>query len=80
MAPRITPAYAGKRRFAPIEKPVVEDHPRVCGEKLLKQTTEGIQHRITPAYAGKRNHAFVPSSLVWDHPRVCGEKSKDYTS
>ena len=32
---RITPAYAGKSALLCIGGGVVEDHPRVCGEKLL---------------------------------------------
>ena len=31
--PRITPAYAGKRRAAKRYKRLLWDHPRVCGEK-----------------------------------------------
>ena len=31
---RITPAYAGKRVMVDKARHAVEDHPRVCGEKL----------------------------------------------
>ena len=31
----ITPAYAGKRRRDPLTVPLLEDHPRICGEKVL---------------------------------------------
>ena len=31
---RITPAYAGKRPVLPDSKNDIEDHPRLCGEKL----------------------------------------------
>ena len=31
----ITPAYAGKRRKLKSHSPSTQDHPRVCGEKLL---------------------------------------------
>ena len=30
---RITPAYAGKRKFADYFGVTTEDHPRLCGEK-----------------------------------------------
>ena len=33
---RITPAYAGKSTDRIFHFPLVRDHPRVCGEKLLK--------------------------------------------
>ena len=33
LQPRITPAYAGKRRAAKRYKRLLWDHPRVCGEK-----------------------------------------------
>ena len=31
---RITPAYAGKSKLVDVGKDVLEDHPRLCGEKL----------------------------------------------
>ena len=31
---RITPAYAGKRRYYDLKGLFIEDHPCVCGEKL----------------------------------------------
>ena len=31
--PRITPAYAGKRRSSRPKRRLTRDHPRVCGEK-----------------------------------------------
>ena len=33
---RITPAYAGKRRYAFQRREDRSDHPRVCGEKTKK--------------------------------------------
>ena len=35
---RITPAYAGKRTGLNAAIRDIEDHPRVCGEKLLRRT------------------------------------------
>ena len=32
---RITPAYAGKRQVVCIFSLPIEDHPRLCGEKLF---------------------------------------------
>ena len=50
---RITPAYAGKSMICPNGELVVEDHPRLCGEKLPSSYVLGKYGRITPAYAGK---------------------------
>ena len=32
----ITPAYAGKRRFAVAVLKLSQDHPRLCGEKIVR--------------------------------------------
>ena len=32
---RITPAYAGKSELCVLVAELTEDHPRICGEKLL---------------------------------------------
>ena len=37
---RITPAYAGKRRFAVAVLKLSQDHPRLCGEKTKKITKQ----------------------------------------
>ena len=50
----ITPAYAGKRQGSYFKVAVIEDHPRLCGEKLGQCTHFVFAVRITPAYAGKR--------------------------
>ena len=34
LEPRITPAYAGKRRTIQGVRDQIEDHPRLCGEKV----------------------------------------------
>ena len=33
---RITPAYAGKSDVTVLQNGIAEDHPRLCGEKLLQ--------------------------------------------
>ena len=71
---RITPAYAGKRHAPPAKHSVKRDHPRLCGEKLLRATLGAHPSRITPAYAGKSCHVIVPDNTALDHPRLCGEK------
>ena len=51
---RITPAYAGKRYRNPSVLLCYQDHPRLCGEKLIKLADFYGVTGITPAYAGKR--------------------------
>ena len=56
---RITPAYAGKSGVGPRDRSGRPDHPRVCGEKHLRQPGTDGPYRITPAYAGKRKATLV---------------------
>ena len=73
---RITPAYAGKRWQRLPPRSEQQDHPRLCGEKLLGLYQQLEDDRITPAYAGKRisGNGLIP--VPRDHPRLCGEKLK----
>ena len=74
---RITPAYAGKRRFMLQGCYIIWDHPRVCGEKQKKAMEQEQRNRITPAYAGKSQICIFARKRSQDHPRVCGEKFID---
>ena len=59
----ITPAYAGKSRFAHYGERGERDHPRLCGEKYRSTRRFFPSSRITPAYAGKRafdGHSPMP--------------------
>ena len=49
-----TPACAGKRVGVSHPDRFIEDHPRMCGEKLDALQEQVDNKRITPAYAGKR--------------------------
>ena len=71
----ITPAYAGKS-FTWVPLPFfAEDHPRLCGEKLVRAIPDILRKRITPAYAGKSKCIAFVQTCRKDHPRLCGEKS-----
>ena len=70
----ITPAYAGKSPTGVENLQVNRDHPRICGEKLVKLFPFLVHCGITPAYAGKRVVCPPVSSVYQDHPRICGEK------
>ena len=52
-AERITPACAGKRRFVAPSKAYVEDHPRVCGEKLSEVSVDEVNVGSPPRVRGK---------------------------
>ena len=71
---RITPAYAGKRANVFTLGSTVQDHPRLCGEKELKDVSGQLKNGITPAYAGKSSGTAVSRRSFKDHPRLCGEK------
>ena len=74
--PRITPACAGKSFMEKAKQIVVEDHPRVCGEKVFWIYHGGAVEGSPPRVRGKANQLFELSVLLGDHPRVCGEKTK----
>ena len=50
---RITPAYAGKRRYKAVFQTVSRDHPRLCGEKITAPTTQKDQSGSPPPMRGK---------------------------
>ncbi len=51
--PRITPAYAGKRRQTAVSVRRMEDHPRVCGEKFHVLYYYGYNKGSPPRMRGK---------------------------
>ena len=50
---RITPAYAGKSDFVAVHKIIVEDHPRLCGEKKKPHRTVQKGSGSPPPMRGK---------------------------
>ena len=76
LARRITPAYAGKSHSVGQCRLVLEDHPRLCGEKVRVVVIKSRFRRITPAYAGKSCTSTLYESRFLDHPRLCGEKDE----
>ena len=51
--PRITPAYAGKRGRSGVAPKAVEDHPRLCGEKLSAEPDKHHRRGSPPPMRGK---------------------------
>ena len=70
----VSPAYAGKRQFCPPAGRTDKDHPRMCGEKMMKAGSNCAMLGSPPAYAGKSLHFPHFLGDGKDHPRVCGEK------
>ncbi len=50
---RITPAYAGKRKSRIVLCKKVRDHPRLCGEKILKKDGHEREIGSPPPMRGK---------------------------
>ena len=53
---RITPACAGKRRYAGLTAKFLRDHPRVCGEKALPGASAVTTPGSPPRVRGKDSH------------------------
>ena len=70
---RITPACAGKTRFALLRRGVWKDHPRMRGEDGPFAADMHDVPRITPACAGKTQTPCELPTLTSDHPRMRGE-------
>ena len=70
----ITPAYAGKRRSSPGRASGRGDHPRMCGEKMMKAGSNCAMLGSPPRMRGKADGQALLHPIPEDHPRVCGEK------
>ena len=71
---RITPAYAGKRRYYRNVIHVCEDHPRLCGEKWIRSRQLLQSAGSPPPMRGKASFPHGLALASRDHPRLCGEK------
>ena len=70
---RIIPADAGSTYSDPWRSAQVQDHPRGCGEHLVRYIVEDGMSRIIPADAGSTHSNDTGNTLQQDHPRGCGE-------
>ena len=76
---RITPACAGKRPACPAESALVEDHPRVCGEKLRLSLFFASSLGSPPRVRGKadvRRRGAYTSRIT---PACAGKRHSDCT-
>ena len=72
---RITPAYAGKRRFRRGEHGARWDHPRICGEKKVIDGTTYHHKGSPPHMRGKGKDTVCAREAVGITPAYAG-KSK----
>ena len=73
---RITPAYAGKRYYARYTVCCIQDHPRLCGEKICGKQYQ-IERKGSPPPMRGKGIAF-PAAMRCRGitPRLCGEKEE----
>ena len=71
----ITPAYAGKRRSSPGRASGRGDHPRMCGEKMMKAGSNCAMLGSPPRMRGKVFDCFGPESAVGITPAYAGKSS-----
>ena len=74
MALRITPAYAGKSRRLESCAQYLEDHPRVCGEKLLKGAYDDGVQGSPPRMRGKERGSAAGGCAGGITPAYAGKR------
>ena len=73
---RITPAYAGKRKFFSGKKSFDGDHPRLCGEKCRKKYTRLYDSGSPPPMRGKATEQTKCRGGVGITPAYAGKSTK----
>ena len=76
---RITPAHAGKSFIIPSRIPLLQDHPRTCGEKCLLLSCAAFESGSPPHMRGKDFYRFHLSFDFRITPAHAG-KSYSYQS
>ena len=72
---RITPAHAGKRRVYSRFSIPAKDHPRPCGEKIVRHLTVKERLGSPPPMRGKDDILCSRRRHTGITPRPCGEKA-----
>ena len=76
--PRITPAYAGKRMLPSYSRGRMQDHPRLCGEKLDHIRVFLVRVGSPPPMRGKSGFVFVGFAVLGSPPPMRGKDSFEY--
>ena len=71
----ITPAYAGKSSVFPRSSVIFEDHPRLCGEKLLPQSSIPAAAGSPPPMRGKDFFVVQPCTADGITPAYAGKRT-----
>ena len=73
IAPRITPAHAGKRQAASAQSAGWQDHPRPCGEKQFSELKEMAKEGSPPPMRGKAIKLLASASSAGSPPPMRGK-------
>ena len=73
---RITPAYAGKSRPQLLRFDSVQDHPRLCGEKLNRTALTYWRDGSPPPMRGKARPRRAPDALHGITPAYAGKSCR----
>mgnify|MGYP005905036341 CR=1 FL=1 len=73
IAPRITPAYAGKSTAITQKQTMQQDHPRLCGEKCNRLHTAINQRGSPPPMRGKVDEVHEMKDNVRITPAYAGK-------
>ena len=76
---RITPACAGKRAMSTSPRGSIQDHPRVCGEKLTLSGSLQIISGSPPRVRGKERQPIVQRDGVGITPACAGKRTRQNT-
>ena len=71
---RITPAYAGKRKFRPARRLYWWDHPRLCGEKIMITRNSLMDMGSPPPMRGKATRHIRAIDTVGITPAYAGKR------
>ena len=71
----ITPAYAGKRFLQKVYAVRVQDHPRLCGEKIPHRNSRLSQAGSPPPMRGKGRFLPVACLSIGITPAYAGKSS-----
>ena len=72
----VSPAYAGKRQFCPPAGRTDKDHPRMCGEKMMKAGSNCAMLGSPPRMRGKVINNINSWLIVGITPAYAGKRAK----
>ena len=75
LSDRITPAYAGKRTIEKFANTPDQDHPRLCGEKLLKSWRNMMRKGSPPPMRGKDGYKAATAKKSRITPAYAGKRA-----